>query len=417
MKKHISFLLIFTLTFTSLQFISIAHAADTPQPQTQAQTSTTTPPAATQKVKPIAIPKADSPESQDASQSQSTEDNTQSQSSDNTAPQETITKTLSTENEAKVTPTDPNAKPAFEILDRIETIVYGNVNSGGLIERLHAVETVVFGRDLPGSITERQTSLLAFLEKSMGNQPSLLFKTSIAEWALEQKIHPSMSLIKRIEHLEVILNGNTQGGAILPRLEKIYAQLLPEGITLAPVELPKGTVVKAMLTQTLTVRTVKKGDIIALATAEPIMIGDVLVAPVGSRILGHVTKVRLPGMFGRSSKIDIEIDTLEILGPSTIKLGIGTEAKKATEAYLPIAGAAATSLAGALILGPVGLVGGFFIRGNDRQLQEGTVLFVNTEDTVNAIGYKIPASITPIVTPKDTIPQGASTVTPPQQQN
>ena len=190
---------------------------------------------------------------------------------------------------------------------------------------------------------------------------------------------------------------------------------MQEGITIAPVELPKGTVVKAMLTKTITVRTVKKGDIISMATAEPIMIGDVLVAPSGSRILGHVTKVRLPGAFGRSSKIDIEVDSLEILGPSIVKLGIGTEAKKAMDAYLPIAGAAATSLAGALLLGPVGLVGGFFIRGNDRQLSEGTILFVNTEDSVSALGYKIPASITPIVDPKGTIPQGSSTVTPQPQ--
>ena len=288
------------------------------------------------------------------------------------------------------------------------------MNTGGLIERLHGIETIVFGRELPGSITERQTSLLAFLEKSMGNQPSLLFKTSIAEWALEQQIHPSKPLLKRIEQLELILAGNTQGGAILPRLEKIYSQLLPEGITLAPVKLPKGTVVKAKLTQTLTVRTVKKGDIISLATVDPLIIDGVLIAPAGSRILGHVTNVRMPGMFGRSSKIDIEIDSLELLGPSIIKLGIGTEAKKAMEAYLPVAGAAATSIAGALILGPIGLVGGFFIRGNDRQLQEGTIVFVNTEENVDALGYKIPASIEPIITPKDTIPQGASTVSPQQ---
>ncbi|MDO4218470.1 MAG: hypothetical protein Q4C78_00520 [Synergistaceae bacterium] len=413
MKKFTSILLIFTVIFTSHTFVPKTYAASADA----VQASSTTPPPATQKVTPLAIPKADTTSQQNVpqAQSQSSENTDTSQTQNVTSSLPPITKNLSTENEVKIAPTDQNAKPAFEILDRVETIVYGNINSGGLIERLHSIETVVFGRELPGSITERQTSLLAFLEKSMGSQPSLLFKTSIAEWALEQKIHPSVSLIKRIENLEVILNGNTNGGAILPRLEKIYSQLLPEGITLVPVELPKGTIVKAKLTQTITVRTVKKGDIIALTTAEPIMIGDVLVAPIGSRILGHVTKVRLPGAFGRSSKIDIEIDTLEILGPSTVKLGIGTEAKKATEAYLPMAGAAATSLAGALLLGPVGLVGGFFIRGNDRQLKEGTVLFVNTEDTANALGYKIPTAITPIVTPNNTIPQGSSTVTPQPQ--
>ena len=80
--------------------------------------------------------------------------------------------------------------PAFQTLERIETIVYGSPQGGGLLSRLNTAEKEVFGRELPGSLTERQTAMLDFLEKGTTTQPSLLFKLSVAEWAVTQQIHP-----------------------------------------------------------------------------------------------------------------------------------------------------------------------------------------------------------------------------------
>ena len=63
-------------------------------------------------------------------------------------------------------------------------------------------------------------------------------------------------------------------------------------------------------------------------------------------------------------------------------------------------------LGGALLLGPVGLAGGFLIRGNDKQLKEGTLFYVQTVDNVTVSGYKIPQQITPITQTEDSAPQG-----------
>ena len=54
---------------------------------------------------------------------------------------------------ANLTTTDNSL--AFQTLERIETIVYGQAQGGGLVNRFANVEKEVFGCELPGSLTER----------------------------------------------------------------------------------------------------------------------------------------------------------------------------------------------------------------------------------------------------------------------
>lgn len=302
--------------------------------------------------------------------------------------------------------------PAFKTLERVETIVYGRPRDGGLINRLSEVERSVFGRELPGSLTERQTALLNFLEKGTDTQPSLLFKLSVTEWGVEQMIRPTWSLERRVGNMEGILEGALQKGALVSRVERLITKLLPDGIMASPFMLRKDTIVKGELLQTLTVRNIKKDDIIILGLTDPIQVGDILVAPKGSRVFAHITKVKLPRSFGRPSEIEMQLDTVEVLGPSVVAVNLGEAAKKAMEADSGMIGAAGASFAGALLLGPVGLAGGFLVRGNDKQLKEGTLFYVQTSNDANILSYKVPQQITPITQPLGTTPQG--TITAPQ---
>ena len=110
------------------------------------------------------------------------------------------------------------------------------------------------------------------------------------------------------------------------------------------------------------------------------MIGDMLVAPKGSRVFAHITTVKPPRSFGRSSVIEMEIDGVEVLGPYVVPVNIGDAAKKAMEADSAMIGAAGASLAGRGSSRPVGLAGGFLIRGNDKQLKEGTLFYAQTSE-------------------------------------
>jgi len=162
--------------------------------------------------------------------------------------------------------------PAFQTLERIETIVYGAPQGGGLLARLNNVEKEVFGRELPGSLTERQTAMLSFLEKGTTTQPSLLFKLSVAEWAVTQSVHPELSLAKRVDTMEAITEGTVQGGALASRIERLMTKLLPEGVIATPVTIPASTVLKTELAQTLTVRNVKVDDKIVLKLIDEIVL-------------------------------------------------------------------------------------------------------------------------------------------------
>ncbi|NLV82365.1 MAG: hypothetical protein GXZ18_05065 [Synergistaceae bacterium] len=301
----------------------------------------------------------------------------------------------------------------FQTLDRIETIVYGAPQSGGLLPRLSKAEKDVFGRELPGSLTERQTAIHDFLEKETATQPSLLFKLAVVEWAVAREAHPTWPLSKRVETLESITDGTATGGALSARIERMIAKTLPEGVLSTSTSLPATTIVKASLSKTLSVRNIKVDDKIVLKLIEDVIVNGNLVAPKGSRVLAHISKVKPPRSFGRGSEIDIEFDSLEALGPNFVLVKIGESAKKAMEADAALYGAAGASIAGAVLLGPLGLAGGFLIRGSDKQIKEGTIFYVETGDTANVSGYKIPGQISSIVTSGDiSAPQGSSPVNP-----
>lgn len=303
--------------------------------------------------------------------------------------------------------------PAFQSLERIETIVYGVPQGGGLLPRLNKVEKDIFGRELPGSLTERQTAMLDFLEKGNANQPSLLFKLAIAEWATAKTIHPTWALSKRTDTLESIIEGTVQGGAFAARIERLITKVLPDGVKTTEVNVPISTIIKSSLSKTLSVKNVKVDDKIVLNLIEEVVVDGTLIAPKGSRVLAHITKVKPPRSFGRSSEIEMAFDALEVLAPDLLAVTMGETAKKAMEADAAMYGAAGASFAGAILLGPVGLASGFLIRGSDKQLKEGTIFYVETVQDTAVKGYKIPPQISSIVQSGDvTAPQGTTPVNP-----
>ena len=272
-------------------------------------------------------------------------------------------------------------------LDRVESVVYGAPLSGGLLLRLSKVEQDLFGMELPGSLTERQQALQAFVEDGNENQPSLLFKLGVAEWVTLRRTDPALPLADRIESLESTLEGATQEGALSARLERILTKLLPGGVQATSVQIPAATVFKAKFTETLTVRNVQKGDRVALELIEDCVINGTLAAAKGNRVFAEVTKVKMPRSFGRASEIGVEFQSVESIGGTQVPVVLGPEAKKAMEVDSAAVGAVGTSFAATVLLGPVGLPFGFLVRGNDKQIPEGSLIYVETTEYANVQGY------------------------------
>jgi hypothetical protein len=320
--------------------------------------------------------------------------------------------------------------PQQESLQKVETVVYGAPSGGGLFLRLARVERDLFGMELPGSLMERQQALLDFIEQGTSTQPSLVFKVGVAEWVTLSKVNPSLPLADRMSNLEIMLEGEPQTGPLSARLERILTKLLPNGVHSANVQIPAATILKSAFSKTLTVRNVSKGDIVELAITEDCMVNGVLAVAKGGRVFAEVTKVKMPRSFGRPSEISVEFREAEVISGARVSVLLGPNAKKAMQIDSGTIGAAGASIAGAVLLGPLGIAGGFLVRGSDKQIPAGSLVYVEATDNVSVVGYPISAQPSPAETaigtttydstqqqPSDFVPIDESGQTPPPGEN
>ncbi|MGI6075269.1 MAG: hypothetical protein ACOYD9_02720 [Pyramidobacter sp.] len=281
-----------------------------------------------------------------------------------------------------------------EQLDRIEKTVYGSVHTGGMLSRLDDIEKDLYGSELQGTLLERQSAHVDFIENGSNGQPSLLFKTSVAEWGLEIPNNAAQPLVDRVPLIEKKLEASALDSRPLAmRIERALGKIVSDPVTADVTEVPVGTVARLQLMETLKPAKTKKGDVVLFRATHNIIVNNALVVPVGAPAEGVVLSVKKPGAFGRPSQIKIAVKSLKTLGGATLPLTQGEASKKATEFEASYAAAAGTSLVGAMVLGPVGLVSGFFIRGNAKDVPAGSIMYAETEKAVSVPAYPIPDSL------------------------
>ncbi len=290
----------------------------------------------------------------------------------------------------------------FQILGKVERIVYGEERTGGLLQRLESVERDLFGRELPGSIAERQSALINFMEKGTQGRPSFLFKLGILEWAVEQKVFPLRAATKRVAALEELVEGTSSpDGPLAMRLERMASVLLGNDIVWEEVSLPQGTVMKVELLETLSPASAQPGNSVKVALHEDFLLGTSLIAPRGSLVETTVLEVKPPRSFGRSSEINLAFKALHPLGPQEIKIGVGENAQQAAKADSAAVAAAGASFAGLVAFGPLGLAGGFFIRGDGKEVPEGSLFFLETLEDESVHVFPVPQELQGLLSPQE----------------
>jgi hypothetical protein len=279
-------------------------------------------------------------------------------------------------------------------MDRAEVIIYGEIRRGGLIERLNDMETVLFGRSLPGSISERQMQLLSFVQTGSGEQPSLLFKLGVAEWSLSQSVQPFMPALGRLQKLEQELEGSIQEGKpVAMRVERVLSVLLTDPVTQTVLEVSSDIAVKARFLESVGPGKSRKGDSVKIALLEDLIIDNYLIAPRGSQVVTEIAGVVRPGVFGQRGEVKLEFKYLEILGPEEFKVKL-TDAKKIVDGGQEnVAAAAVTSVAGAVILGPIGLATGLLIRGKSLNIEAGTQCYLQPAEITRVNAFPIPTGL------------------------
>lgn len=150
------------------------------------------------------------------------------------------------------------------------------------------------------------------------------------------------------------------------------AQLPVQAVRVAPqpaTVLPAGTEISLKMSQMVTTKGNgwEEGDQFGLTVAAPVMLGDYVVIPAGTKAIGRITWMTSRGAFGKSGKMDIELEHLE-MGGRRINLD-GTYRQEGDGATL--------ATVGGVIL--AGVFAGF-ITGKSGTIPQGRELVATLED-------------------------------------
>jgi len=291
--------------------------------------------------------------------------------------------------------------------ENIEMALYGRSMSGGLIERLVRVERDLFGRDLPGSLTERLNGLENFILQGSPDQPSMVFKLGVCEWSIGHEVYMQKPVSARISELERVLEGAAaEDKPLAMRLEHIVSLLFPDQIGWVQINLPANRVFKVSFLETVAPATAREGDEVLLKLEENLIIEGHLVAPAGSLVHAKVDSVKQPKSFGRPSEIIFAFDYMEPLGPEEIPVFLGDASVTKAKNDKTVAAAIGTSIVGLAALGPVGLVGGLFVRGDAKEIPAGTAIYLETAKSATAHAFPVPEGMLPREEPESGDEQG-----------
>ena len=142
--------------------------------------------------------------------------------------------------------------------------------------------------------------------------------------------------------------------------------------------LPANTEINLRMNQEVTTkgRTWNEGDTFNLTVTNDVMLGDYVVIPQGSRGVGRITWMTSKGAFGKSGKMDVELEYVEVSGR---RIPINGTYRQEGE------GNTVATVGGVILAG----VFAGFITGKSGRIPAGRELMATTE---NDVELAIPAS-------------------------
>lgn len=274
----------------------------------------------------------------------------------------------------------------LEKTNTIETSVYGTVQPGALAERVQRLDQVLYGGNTTINADNMQSQtnhMYDELYNNSGKDLSFTTETNILEWKYQGDITEG-GLEQRIKNMEIGIHGKESTGPLKKRIAVLRKQLLTdEGYSVENVTIPSEVVIELKTLDDITSKTAREGDKLNFEVAEDVVVDGCTVIPAGMKGTATVSKARKAGWFGRNGKLELAFTSVRAIDGTPVPLIMGD---KSQEEYKKAASAVGASAAGALILGPVGLVGGFFVNGDNVTIPAGTVMYVETKTETQACG-------------------------------
>ncbi len=300
----------------------------------------------------------------------------------------------------------------LEKTEALESTVYGKVQVGALTDRVHQLQDTIYGTKQQGSITGQVESLYKSVE-GQGTKVTLHQEVNALEWMYFDEVH-SGSLVERIGEMERSVTGLEAKGSLQSRVQTLKKSIFGTQVALRAKQGTIGAdqVFTLELTEPVTSKKNVKDDVVHVKVAEDVMDGETLLIPKGTIGTGHISEITKARSFGRNAKLNIVFDQLQGIDGTVFTAIQGEEAKAKTKGELKAAGA---SVAGAVLLGPVGLVGGFFVKGKSIDLPVGTLVYVQPESSVTISGVEVhgvDAGIAPKAPVEPVVASSTETVAP-----
>lgn len=140
--------------------------------------------------------------------------------------------------------------------------------------------------------------------------------------------------------------------------------------------IPAGVELRVEVPEELSSKRNKKGSTLKFILVDNLIINDVIVIPAGTTVMGHVSDQRSSGLFGRSGKLEISVDSVRTLNNVEVPLEYIGRIEAGSDG-----GAVAVATA-------ISLVGGLFMKGKNVTIPAGTQLKARVKGDVD-LGIKV----------------------------
>jgi len=273
------------------------------------------------------------------------------------------------------------------MLAAVEQAIYGAEQAGSLVERVSRIERDVYGGTQSGPLLVRIQNVYGYLV-GVGGPLNIGLQLNVVEYLVFQRMNTGAPLTRRLEDLERNILGTTQQLPLADRVRSLLELVWPSGeLNVRQVTVPKETLVKIHLLTEINSGTSRVGQRVRYRVVEDVIIDGRVVIPAGAEGEGEITAVQSAGRFGQSGRVEVNWGTVPAIDGTRVQLNVSTRAAQQNQEL-----AVAASMAGVILLGPVGLVGGLFVQGQEHVVPVGAQFYVEVARETQALGL----SLTPL---------------------
>ena len=277
------------------------------------------------------------------------------------------------------------SSPIDDRLSAIERDTYGIEQTGAVMQRISRLEKDYNGKHNTGSMMARIDALYDEIYVN-GTEPSKQALLNAIQWNIRRQVSTE-PIQQRISAMEMEIDGKTGEGTFSDRIRKLGISSFGENTPpMVKVEVPADTLVRIALSESITSKNIKVGDKVRYHVADDVLLDGVLLFVKGSEGIGTVTKVTPARNFGRNAELVVDFGKTKSIDGTFVDTFVGDAAK---EEMTNMAMAAGASVAGMVLLGPVGIIAGAFIKGKNVEYSEGTELFVQTKKDETLYGVQM----------------------------